>query len=236
MPVLTIEYCDFQDVQVIHDRMNAAKYILNSNTVICRKAKGGFLGSAHVSLFLDELTLQSNRVDNLLERTRSGSTLVRQRHPTWCFPLTNHQMQHIISFRGLDSLRTSSENSNEMARLADVDSKNMVKLTMKSQKDASRLKKVTWLTSIHLPASFVSVSRYPWLILSFLTRASNFLAWAISQSIRRKAQPRYDSRQKCGYLLCSLWSSFCLPSADGSALIYQKKKGGGAGSARKSRR
>jgi hypothetical protein len=55
-------------------------------------------------------------------------------------------------------LRISSENSNEMARLADVDSKNMVKLTTKSQKDASTLKKVTWLTSIYLPASFVSVS------------------------------------------------------------------------------
>jgi hypothetical protein len=71
--------------------------------------------------------------------------------------LTNGQMQNIISFRGLDSLRTSSENSNEMARLADIDSKNMVQLTMKSQKDAATLKKVTWLTSIYLPASFVSV-------------------------------------------------------------------------------
>jgi hypothetical protein len=75
-------------------------------------------------------------------------------------------MQDIISFRGLDSLRTSSENSNEMARLADIDSKNMVKLTTKSQKDASTLKKVTWLTSIYLPASFVSVSarslQSPW--------------------------------------------------------------------------
>lgn len=68
-------------------------------------------------------------------------------------------MQDIISFRGLDSLRTSSENSNEMARLADIDSKNMVKLTTKSQRDASTLKKVTWLTSVYLPASFVSVSR-----------------------------------------------------------------------------
>lgn len=67
-------------------------------------------------------------------------------------------MQDIISFRGLDSLKTSSENSNEMARLADIDSKNMVKLTTKSQKDASTLKKITWLTSIYLPASFVSVS------------------------------------------------------------------------------
>lgn len=75
-------------------------------------------------------------------------------------------MQHIISFRGLDSLRTSSENSNEMARLAEVDSKNMVKLTMKSQKDASTLKKMSWLTSIYLPASFVSVSALA-LCLSF---------------------------------------------------------------------
>jgi hypothetical protein len=73
--------------------------------------------------------------------------------------LTPRQMQDIISFRGLDSLKTSSENSNEMARLADIDTKNMVKLTTKSQKDASTLKKVTWLTSIYLPASFVSVSQ-----------------------------------------------------------------------------
>jgi hypothetical protein len=74
------------------------------------------------------------------------------------YVLMKDQMQDIISFRGLDSLKTSSENSNEMARLADIDSKNMVKLTTKSQKDASTLKKVTWLTSVYLPASFVSVS------------------------------------------------------------------------------
>ncbi|KAH7378819.1 hypothetical protein BKA66DRAFT_466691 [Pyrenochaeta sp. MPI-SDFR-AT-0127] len=140
MPVLTIEYSDFQDVQVIHDRMNASKYILGSNTSICTKAKETLLGSSNVDLFLEELRLQSTRVDNLLERARSGSSL----------------MQDIISFRGLDSLKTSSENSNEMARLADIDSKNMVKLTTKSQRDASTLKKVTWLTSIYLPASFVS--------------------------------------------------------------------------------
>jgi hypothetical protein len=76
MPVLTIEYSDFQDIQVIHDRMNAAKYILSSNTSICQKAKVKFLGNANVDLFLDELRLQSSRVDNLLERTKSGSTLV----------------------------------------------------------------------------------------------------------------------------------------------------------------
>ncbi|KAF2624272.1 hypothetical protein BU25DRAFT_461444 [Macroventuria anomochaeta] len=140
MPVLTIEYSDFQDVQVIHDRINAAKYILSSNTRICEKVKRELLETPEIDLFVEELRLQSNRVDNLLERTKSGSTL----------------MQDIISFRGLDSLRTSSENSNEMARLADIDSKNMVKLTKKSQKDASTLKKVTWLTSIYLPASFVS--------------------------------------------------------------------------------
>ncbi|OAL46041.1 hypothetical protein IQ07DRAFT_647681 [Pyrenochaeta sp. DS3sAY3a] len=140
MPVLTIEYSDFQDVQVIHDRMNAAKYILGSNTSICAEAEDALVGSSDLDLFLGELKLQASRVDNLLERARSGSSL----------------MQDIISFRGLDSLRTSSENSNEMARLADIDSKNMVKLTTKSQRDASTLKKVTWLTSIYLPASFVS--------------------------------------------------------------------------------
>lgn len=76
MPVLTIEYSDFQDVQVIHDRMNAAKYILGSNTSICTKAKDTLLGSPNVDLFLGELKLQSARVDNLLERAKSGSSLV----------------------------------------------------------------------------------------------------------------------------------------------------------------
>lgn len=77
MPVLTIEYSDFQDVQVIHDRINAAKYILSSNSGICRKLQQKLAGSLEIDLFADELKLQSNRVDNLLERTKSGSTLVR---------------------------------------------------------------------------------------------------------------------------------------------------------------
>jgi hypothetical protein len=80
MPVLTIEYPDFQDVQLIHDRMNAAKYILNSNTGICEILKERLLRSPETDLFAEELRLQSNRADNLLERTKSGSTLVRQ---TW---------------------------------------------------------------------------------------------------------------------------------------------------------
>ncbi|KAF2111930.1 hypothetical protein BDV96DRAFT_580879 [Lophiotrema nucula] len=141
MPVVTIEYSDFQDVQVIHDRMNIAKYIFSSNVRICEKYQGHLYGSPNVDLLLDELKLQGSRVDNLLERTRSGSGL----------------MQDIISFRGLDALRNSSENSNEMARLAEIDSKNMVKLTTKSQKDAGTLKKITLLTMIYLPASFVAV-------------------------------------------------------------------------------
>jgi hypothetical protein len=76
MPVLTIEYSDFQDIQVIHDRMNGAKYILSSNTGICVKAKEKLLGDAPVNLFLEELKLQTTRVENLLERTKSGSSLV----------------------------------------------------------------------------------------------------------------------------------------------------------------
>jgi hypothetical protein len=87
--VLTIEYGDFQDVQVIHDRMNAAKYILSSNTMICKKGKTEFLQTAPVALFLDELELQSNRVDHLLERTRSGSTLVRPCESASLARLTN---------------------------------------------------------------------------------------------------------------------------------------------------
>lgn len=67
-------------------------------------------------------------------------------------------MQDILSFRGLDALKLSSENSNEMARLADIDTKNMVQLTKKSQRDAQTLKKITILTMVYLPASFVSVS------------------------------------------------------------------------------
>jgi homoserine trans-succinylase len=157
MPIVAIEYSDFQDVQVIHDRMNAASYILNSNISICSKARAKISESHDVDLFLDELRLQEMRVKNLLERAKSGSSLVRCRHTVPTSQLTVAQMQDIISFRGLDSLKTSSENSNEMARLADIDSKNMVQLTTKSQRDASTLKKVTWLTSVYLPASFVSV-------------------------------------------------------------------------------
>jgi hypothetical protein len=67
-------------------------------------------------------------------------------------------MQNIISFRSLNALKEGGENTNEMARLAEIDNKNMVTLTMKSQRDASALKKMTWLTSIYLPASFASVS------------------------------------------------------------------------------
>ena len=80
MPVLTIEYSDFQDIQVIHDRMNGAKYILSSNTGICMKAKEKLLGDAPVDLFLEELELQTIRVENLLERTKSGSSLVCVRY------------------------------------------------------------------------------------------------------------------------------------------------------------
>jgi hypothetical protein len=76
MPVLTIEYSDFQDIQVIHDRMNDAKYILSSNVGICEKTKEKLLGGAHVDLSLEELKLQTTRVKNLLERAKSGSSLV----------------------------------------------------------------------------------------------------------------------------------------------------------------
>ena len=89
MPVLIIGYEDFQDVQVIHDRMNAAKYVLSLNTVICKKAKKEFFQTAQIDLFLDELELQSNRVDNLLERARSGSTLVGPCKSTLRTELTN---------------------------------------------------------------------------------------------------------------------------------------------------
>ena len=77
-PVLTIEYSDFQDIQVIHDRMNAAKYILGSNTRICETFPPSLSGedSPRAGLLLEELRLQGARVDNLLERTRSGSGLV----------------------------------------------------------------------------------------------------------------------------------------------------------------
>ncbi|ORY06762.1 hypothetical protein BCR34DRAFT_571097 [Clohesyomyces aquaticus] len=132
---LTIEYGDVQDVQVIHDRMNMAKFVLSSNLNICNS-----LLNDSAALFRAEILMQSSRADNLLERTRSASSL----------------MQDILSFRGLDALKLSSENSNEMARLADIDNKNMVELTKKSQRDAQTLKKITILTMVYLPASFVS--------------------------------------------------------------------------------
>ncbi|KAF2730345.1 hypothetical protein EJ04DRAFT_567846 [Polyplosphaeria fusca] len=140
MPVLSIEYSDFQDVQVIHDRMNVAKYVLDSNARICKKYERCFQGTLKLEMLLEELELQGARVDKLLERTRSGSGL----------------MQEIISFRGLDSLKVSSENSNQMAQLAGEDSSNMLKLTTKAQRDSETLKKITILTMVYLPASFVA--------------------------------------------------------------------------------
>ena len=77
LPVLTIEYSNFQDVQAINDRMNAARYILSSNVGICSKAKAKVIHGHDVELFLDELKQQSIRVENLLEgkeRIKSSKT------------------------------------------------------------------------------------------------------------------------------------------------------------------
>ncbi|KAF2191181.1 hypothetical protein K469DRAFT_746598 [Zopfia rhizophila CBS 207.26] len=145
-PVLTIQYSDVQDVQVIYDRMNMVKFILGSNVRICNKLRNDFGNESLMEivsttdLFREELEMQLIRADNLLERTKSGSAL----------------MQDIISFRGLDTLKISNDNSNEMARLADIDNKNMIELTKKSQREAQTLKKITILTMVYLPASFVS--------------------------------------------------------------------------------
>ncbi|KAF2184652.1 hypothetical protein K469DRAFT_688647 [Zopfia rhizophila CBS 207.26] len=117
--------------------MNMTKFILGYNLHLCESFR-----DIDVKLFCDELRMQSTRADNLLERTQSASSL----------------MQDIISFRGLDALNMSSENPNEMARLADIDNKNMVKLTVKSRRDAQTMKKISILTTVYLPASFVSVS------------------------------------------------------------------------------
>lgn len=73
--MLTIEYNDFQDVQVIHDRMNMAKYILSANVRVCENFQSAIV-DAKVDLLIEELRLQQTRADNLLERTRSGSGLV----------------------------------------------------------------------------------------------------------------------------------------------------------------
>jgi hypothetical protein len=77
MSVIPLEYSDVQEVQIIQDRMNAAKYILDSNTMICRRAKKELSWNTGIDLLLKELDLQSKRVVNLLERSRSGSMLVR---------------------------------------------------------------------------------------------------------------------------------------------------------------
>lgn len=136
---LTIKYTDVQNVQVIHDRLNMATFILGSNLRIFDS-----LSDIELDLLRKELNTQSARAHTLLERTKSTSGL----------------MQDIISFGGLDALRISSENSNEMARLAEIDNKNMVNLTSKARRDGKTLKKITILTMVYLPASFVSVS-YP---------------------------------------------------------------------------
>jgi hypothetical protein len=60
-------------------------------------------------------------------------------------------MQNIIDFRGLEALKTSSEMSTELSRLAQKNAE-------KSQKDARTITTITIFTMIYLPASFVSVS------------------------------------------------------------------------------
>jgi hypothetical protein len=56
--------------------MNMAKYILSSNARICEQYHNSRLNDSKVELLLEELGLQGARVDNLLERARSGSSLV----------------------------------------------------------------------------------------------------------------------------------------------------------------
>jgi hypothetical protein len=75
-PVLNIEYDDFQDIQLIQDRLNAATYMLGLNITICQSVKSASLDIDNAELFLEELRLQSSRVDHLLERAKSSSSLV----------------------------------------------------------------------------------------------------------------------------------------------------------------
>ena len=129
---LKIEYGDVQEVQVIHEKMNMAKFIIGSNLRICEN-----FPELNIEVCSKELQQQSTRVDTILQRTKSASAL----------------MQDILSFGGLDALRISNE-------MAEKDNKSMVVLTTKSQKDAQILKKITILTMVYLPASFVSVSKF----------------------------------------------------------------------------
>lgn len=80
LPVVMVDYNDFQDVQVIHDRLIMAKYILSSNIQIGEKIHLSLPSNSTANMLLDELRAQLIRVGRLSERTRNGSGLVSDQY------------------------------------------------------------------------------------------------------------------------------------------------------------
>jgi hypothetical protein len=77
LPVLTIDYTDFQNIQVIHDRLNGAKYVLQLNLSSISRKRLKEHGNQYLVPAAQELQLQCSRVNHLLERASSASNLVR---------------------------------------------------------------------------------------------------------------------------------------------------------------
>ncbi|PMD19929.1 hypothetical protein NA56DRAFT_190843 [Hyaloscypha hepaticicola] len=145
-PKLKIEFADTQNTGVIHDKLHKVDHILGSNlnvfSILSTVMSGRDGIQAHfdgrdnrLAFCTNETEMQQRRVNTLFQRINAASGL----------------MQNIIDFRGLEALKTSSEMSTELSRLAQKNAE-------KSQKDARTITTITIFTMIYLPASFVSVS------------------------------------------------------------------------------
>ncbi|KAH8655059.1 hypothetical protein BGZ60DRAFT_546694 [Tricladium varicosporioides] len=156
-PSLKIEFTDTQDIQVIHDKLHRVNYILESNlrvfNVISR------LMSPSLAVRSQQPSTQSPVCDSGLAFCTAETEMQIQRLQTLFRRIhaASGLMQNIIDFRGLEALKTNSEMSTEISRLAQSDNKLMLANAKKSQKDARTLTTITIFTMIYLPASFVSV-------------------------------------------------------------------------------
>ncbi|KAL9078394.1 MAG: hypothetical protein Q9157_002689 [Trypethelium eluteriae] len=156
-----LHYDDFQDVQVMRDRLHRLSHLLESNLVICQKIARKALGkpaltwinNTHeptvngecIKMSYSEMKLQKRRVQTLLRRLDAVAG----------------SMQSTLAFRGLEALYSSGKASAELTHLAQADNRLMLRLTQEAQRDARTLKTITIVTMVYLPASFASVR--PWI-------------------------------------------------------------------------
>ncbi|KAF2230727.1 hypothetical protein EV356DRAFT_323727 [Viridothelium virens] len=151
-----LHYDDFQDVQVMRDRLHRLSHLLESNLAICQKIARKALGkpaltwinNTHeptvngecIKMSYSEMKLQKRRVQTLLRRLDAVAG----------------SMQSTLAFRGLEALYSSGKASAELTHLAQADNRLMLRLTQEAQRDARTLKTITIVTMVYLPASFAS--------------------------------------------------------------------------------